>query len=289
MLYEFKEYGVSRGSELFLSTQSRLAESLFFYLHRCGRFVCTREYKIIRDNFNSYLLFYIEKGSMKIENEGKTYIAQVGDMGLINCHFPHAYIALEEGTVFVWAHFDGSNTQQFYEQIVQRSHAVFHLAAQNNLKENLDAILELHRRGDSLSGVLIEPEVSIRLHCILCGLLFVTEEENGKADIRNNTIEKAIRYMRQNYRSPIEVKEIADEVGLSLFHFSRIFKQEVGCSPHEFMVILRINKAKNLLKTTELSIAEIALQLGYEYPTSFVSAFSKRVGLTPKKFRDTPI
>lgn len=289
MLYEFKEHGVSRGSELFLSTQSRLAEELLFYLHRCGRFVCTREYRIVRSNFNSYLLFYVEKGSMRIENEGKKYLVQAGDGGIINCHFPHAYIAAEDDTVFIWAHFDGSNTQQFYEEIAQRGRAVFHLPEKNILKDNLEAILDLHRQSHSFQGVMLEPEISMKLNGILCGLLFMSEEDGTVGEVRNQTISKAIQYIRKHYKECIGVKDVAEEVGLSLYHFSRLFKKETGCAPHDFIVIMRMNAAKKLLKTTELSIEEIALKIGYEYSASFVNAFTRRVGVTPKKFRDMPV
>lgn len=281
MEYEFQERGVSRGSELFLSTPSKLAESLFFYLHRCGRFVCTPEYQIRRDNFNNYFLFYVEKGKMHIENEGRSYIAQEGDMGIINCHLPHCYEAIEEPTIFRWIHFSGSNTFQFYEHIVQRNQAVFRLPEKSSAVDNLDWLLAMHRHQD----IVPEPEVSVYIHSILCELLFIAGADHAQ-NMRNPLIEQALSYIRQHYQEPLEVKDIASEVNLSLYHFARLFKQEVGYSPHEYIVIMRMNAAKKLLKSTDLSVAEIAARVGYEYSTSFTSVFTKKVGSTPKKFRD---
>lgn len=282
MLYQYQEHGVSTGSELFLSTPSKLAEELFFYLHRCGRFVCTPDYKIIRQNFNNYLLFFVEKGRMHIENEGRTYIANEGDMGFINCHLPHAYIALDDPSIFVWVHFSGSNTQNFYEHIVRRSQAVFPLPSKSAVKGKLEQLINLHRKQKRP----FEADVSSYLHSMLCELLFISSDNVTKDNMRNPSIEKALRYIRKHYREPIEVLDVARKVNLSLHHFSRLFKLNVGYSPHEYIVLLKLNEAKNLLKSTELSVEQVAFTVGYEYATSFTAVFTRKVGITPKKFRD---
>ena len=68
-----------------------------------------------------------------------------------------------------------------------------------------------------------------------------------------------------------------------------IFKEEVGYTPHEYITMLRINRAKELLKSTDFPMSEIALRVGYEYPTSFTAVFQKKVGVTPREFRKMPI
>jgi len=76
---------------------------------------------------------------------------------------------------------------------------------------------------------------------------------------------------------------------MSQYHFSRLFKRECGYSPHEYIILVRINRAKHLLKTTDLPVKIIAQNVGYQNVTTFTNAFSNRVGLSPSAFRRYPV
>ena len=69
--------------------------------------------------------------------------------------------------------------------------------------------------------------------------------------------------------------------GMSLFHFSRSFKQSTGLPPHQYILRRRIEHAKSLLKTNELGIAEIGQRLGFSDQSHFKMIFRKFVGATP--------
>ena len=76
---------------------------------------------------------------------------------------------------------------------------------------------------------------------------------------------------------------------MSQYHFSRLFKKYYGYSPYEYLLLARINKAKHLLKTTELPVKVIAQQVGYVNASTFSSAFTAKAGLSPKAFREFPL
>ncbi len=289
MLYEHKERGVDQGSEMFQATPSKLAKSLLFYPYRCGHFICNRDYRVQRKNYNNYLIIYVEKGRMEIENVGKTYTARQGDIALINCHFPHAYSALDQATVFSFLHFDGSNSDQFYEQILARHQAVFSLHPDSQIPGKIGQLLELLRHIEATGGgLLAENQFACFIHDILCGLLFANKESGDFPNSSGNSlVTQAVSYIRTHYAEAIDVRGIADLLNISQFHFTRLFKQEVGCPPHEYLTLFRIQRSKELLQGTNLSIAEIAARVGYEYPTSFTSAFQRRVGSSPKDFRNS--
>lgn len=75
---------------------------------------------------------------------------------------------------------------------------------------------------------------------------------------------------------------------MSQYHFSRKFKRECGYSPHEYIIITRINRAMYLLKTTDLPIKTISQDVGYEHVTTFSALFMNRIGLSPSDFRKYP-
>ena len=84
---------------------------------------------------------------------------------------------------------------------------------------------------------------------------------------------------------PIQVCELADEVHMSPFHFTRMFKLATGHSPHKFITLKRVERAKELLATSDLPIAAIATAVGYQTQAHFTGVFSRHAGTTPKVFR----
>jgi len=95
----------------------------------------------------------------------------------------------------------------------------------------------------------------------------------------------AVRYMKAHYSEKITVEHMAKAVSLSPSQFSRHFKRQTGVPPYEYLLSLRLSKAKELLKTTELPVHEIAYQCGFGGESSFISFFKKQEGIPPLKFR----
>ncbi len=85
----------------------------------------------------------------------------------------------------------------------------------------------------------------------------------------------------------IPLSELADEFGLSQYHFARLFKQAIGFPPHEYQIQLRISRARMLLvKRPDVRIAEIACELGFTDESHFRRHFRRIVGVTPAQYRD---
>jgi AraC family transcriptional regulator len=98
-------------------------------------------------------------------------------------------------------------------------------------------------------------------------------------------VRKVTDYMRAHLDEPIGLDLLAGLVGLSRFHFCTAFRQATGRTPHEHLVGLRIERARQLLSHPELKITDVALAVGYETPSSFAASFRKLTGITPTAFR----
>ncbi len=92
-------------------------------------------------------------------------------------------------------------------------------------------------------------------------------------------------YIYSNYNRTLDLDELSREVAVSKFHFLRLFKECYGISPYQYLAKVRLEKGARLLKVTSLSVNEIADDLGFEYPNSFIKAFQKSYGLPPLRFR----
>lgn len=83
----------------------------------------------------------------------------------------------------------------------------------------------------------------------------------------------------------IQVRELADEIHMSPFHFARMFKLAVGQAPHAYITMQRMERAKKLLAESDLALAEVATRVGYQTQAHFTGVFHKHVGVTPRVFR----
>jgi AraC-like DNA-binding protein len=83
----------------------------------------------------------------------------------------------------------------------------------------------------------------------------------------------------------LAVEELAQAVHLSPFHFTRMFRRSTGLSPHAFITMRRLEKAKHLLSTTDRTMGHIATVVGYKNQAHFTRVFHANVGMTPRRFR----
>ena len=98
-------------------------------------------------------------------------------------------------------------------------------------------------------------------------------------------LRRVTQYMREHLAEEIGLDELAALVNLSRFHFCTAFRKATGQTPHNWLMILRIEEARRLLETPALAVTDVALAVGYQTPSSFAAAFRKLVGLTPSAYR----
>jgi AraC family transcriptional regulator len=120
------------------------------------------------------------------------------------------------------------------------------------------------------------------LYRIASGLPRAAAECSG---LSANQIRIVTEYMESHLNEKTTISELAGLVDLTRFHFIRSFKQAAGIPPHQFMIRLRVDRAKEMLAEGELSIAEVASQTGFGSPIQLTRAFRRVVGTTPSAFR----
>ncbi|WP_128103027.1 ABC transporter substrate-binding protein [Paenibacillus sp. DCT19] len=103
--------------------------------------------------------------------------------------------------------------------------------------------------------------------------------------IRPNLTSQLIHYMQANYAEPITLESLARTFHYSAPYLSKSFKREIGTSIIDYLINIRMDKAKNLLQQTDLSLQEIATSIGYADVSYFIRIFKKSTGVTPKQFK----
>ncbi|XEC97342.1 helix-turn-helix domain-containing protein [Paenibacillus tarimensis] len=103
---------------------------------------------------------------------------------------------------------------------------------------------------------------------------------------RHPEIDEVISYIHHNIYEPLSLSQLASHIAYSPYHFTRIFKQRTGLSPLYYVSSLRLQKSKDLLLNTNLSIREIGLEIGQQSLGTFTTRFTEKVGMSPSDFRN---
>ncbi len=238
---------------------------------------------------NHYLFHYIISGRGILDSNvsadtTRTYHLEAGQGFLISPGQINTYCAdREEPWKYVWLEFDGIQAAGYLD-------AAGLGAAQPIYRSGSAAASEELR--DTMLYIASHPKASM-LHQIghLCLFLDAliqsssTRRDTQESQLRDFYIQEAVTFMEQNYQREISVEEIADVCKLNRSYFSKLFKQCKGCPPQEFLIRLRLSKAAEMMKTTSLSIGDIAAACGYPNPLHFSRSFKQHYGVPPREWR----
>ena len=104
-------------------------------------------------------------------------------------------------------------------------------------------------------------------------------------DAVTQAAERAITTMHDRLSEPVTVDDMARAAMFSKFHFTRMFQRATGVSPARFLSALRLQRAKQLLTSTTMTVVDISVLVGYNSVGTFSSRFSRSVGLSPTDYR----
>lgn len=131
---------------------------------------------------------------------------------------------------------------------------------------------------ESLTNVLIIH--LLRNYSTVCP--YVALSQGGLSDYQ---LLQVTDYISDRLADDIQLSDLAALLGLSQFHFSRLFKQSTGVSPYQYVLQQRVERAKQLLKTTNLPVMDIALSCGFSNHSHLGKWFRQYTGMAPKAFR----
>lgn len=266
-------------SDYFVYSPSKSAMEIFFYPLQCGHFIYEPGYSLRRESYDSFLIMYIQKGTLALEVNGRTVSITAGHFVLLDCYQLHAY-STNDGWECLWCHFDGVIARHWYANIVSRLGNVFSIPDSYSALNKLTAIYNIFASGSPVREPLLSKYLTDMLTCFF---LYTPLEKNSYN--YTDMTEKIITYINEHFTENITVGELAERAGLSLYHFIRTFKKETGFTPHEYIINIRIGTAKYLLKNSRMPVKDICFSTGFSCESVFCSAFKRQLGMTPAQYR----
>ena len=234
-----------------------------------------------RQNFHSFLILYTLSGVGQVEYGGQTTELHAGDGMFIDCRKPHYYEAAEDWKVAVF-HFRGPLAEHYLEEYEKMGQLRFHEEFTGRFARYLEQILEIYDSPQLYRDLRAS-------HAIDGMLLYLTIQASKVAIQRQNVprfVQQAMKHMEENFAQPISLDFLAELTQTNKFHLVKEFKHYTGFSPNDYLIWVRINQAKLLLKTTTLPAVKIAHSVGVHDINNFNYLFKKRVGTTPIRYRN---
>lgn len=281
MIYlKCNEEGVLNKSDVYFFSPSPNARKHLFYPLSMGHFFCVDGYHLIRERYDSFLISYIIEGTFNVYINGEKVPAEAGSTVILNCYEPHEY---DTDSYFesIWLHFDGPGAAELYEFITSNAGNIINCANPKSVKKSLKNLFQALSSKKTLS----ESVMSVEIYSLMCELLNVMHAKIRKNSTYEKSVLEAQKYINENLGAHLTVASIAKQVHMSVSHFSRIFKQQTGYSPYDYVLVTRLNVAKNCLRETNMSISEIAYKTGFNSESNFIFFFTSNTGISPGKFR----
>lgn len=144
-------------------------------------------------------------------------------------------------------------------------------------------------------GKYVQPGSNLILESLCCQLSVgilremcdeIVSDSQKCICIFNKRFKKVIDYMNENYNEDCSLEQLSGMADMSRYHFIRAFRNTTGKSPYDYLIDIRIEKAKELLRTKDMSITEIGTKCGFNNACNFSVIFRKRVGDTPSGYKD---
>lgn len=183
-----------------------------------------------------------------------------------------------------WIGFKGKNMDDRVKaNFLSPNKPIYHLGYSAGIIELYDAALRTAFEEPPYSQQIMAGIVN---HLI--GMMYSLERniELSKNLTHVDMINKARLRIREELESELTIQKLAENLGVSYSNFRKLFKQYTGLSPALYQQDLRLQRAKELLSTTKLSIKEIAYRLNFESPDYFSSKFRMKTGVKPSDFRE---
>ena len=231
----------------------------------------------------AYLFQYTLGGSGTVEIDGQEHIVEAGDAfflkmpGETSYYFDEARNRAPWDILFIM--FGCHGAENYCRLIENRLGQIFALPVYH---EAIQLLFELHamaKKGKAQNPFLISSKAFTFL-CLLCTV------PPGGVQRESSLSTRARHYIRQNCSCPISIADTAAFLKVSQSHLSREFYKETGMRPIDYLIRIRLDKAVNMLTSTERKVEEIGRECGFSTANYFGKVFKKHMGMSPVQFRE---
>lgn len=258
-----------------------------FVIIESGIFNARPKFFSRREGRDGFLILYTQSGKGLLKYKDGEYELLPGSTVLIDCRLRHEYRTYDDidgNWFFYWIHF-ACEYMNFYTQVIYGdSYTLLRLGGDpihiiETVLKNLQYV--------SPEKLLLLSDCVYKLLMLMTEAARVEKSNREKPTATKEMLKKAVEYIKENYWMPLDLDDLAKRFKISKYHFIKVFKEYTGMTPYTFLITERVNVAKILLHTTDLSIAAICRTVGFKSETNFINKFKAIYKETPQAYRQS--
>jgi len=240
-------------------------------------------------------IMYVIKGRCTIRTEEQKYILKKGDFILLDANVPHALIVDEEETcrmLNIEFRFIKSVTGYLtFGELVSQVKSVRTMLEMKKSHIQLIDTGEVYNDLHKIINELNQNKENLMIQILLMQLMIDVSRQlvhftDQSISSKNIYVKKAIEYLYHHYDCDIKVSQIAESINIHEGYLYRIFKQSTGKTIMNYLMEIRLDKAKLMLENTDVSITDIAEYIGINSRQYFTYIFKRYYKLTPSNYRN---
>jgi AraC-like DNA-binding protein len=236
------------------------------------------------EGIDQAIFIYCVKGAGWCDLAGTRHRVGPGDLLVIPPETPHVYGADEKlPWTAHWFHARGSLTAHFLDELhVDAQHPVVTIGEDVQVLALFNEVLGVVEHGYSTPQLI---HASHALGHLLAILVRAHRNLRRSQPTLQQRIAQSIAFMKEHLSEPLTLDGLGSVANLSRSQFTALFKAQTGYPPIDYLIRLRLHHACQLLDTTDLSVKEIALAVGYEDSLYFSRLFHRVNEVSPKEYR----
>ena len=271
---------IEKRSTWFRSTPSEAGRSLPFFCTEAGTFYARERFVTERSHKDAYLVFYTLGGAGIIEQGGQSVTLGQNQALLMDCRAPQRYVTdpVCHHWYHLWAHVNGAGADA-----ISQAMGLPKLQPVSLPLADVKPIFETIFENMKEEGYIESLTTSLAVDKLLTSIALAPDSRGSFVEF--DAVSVARRYMEEHYAEDLHVDDVAREAAISTSQLIRLFKRQLGTTPHSYLLRYRITQAKELLAETTLPVATIARQVGFASESNFSYRFGEMCGQSPSAYR----
>lgn len=258
-------------------------------LYQCGWEKCASGHSFGPTTRNHFLFHYVVRGRGTLMANGKkgtdnTFTISGGQGFLIFPGQITTYFADKDNPwEYTWLEFDGLKVKEIIALTKLTEENPVYRPWDSKISESLLNEMNYISHNHQQSPFNIIGHLYLFMHYLVSS--YKRENTMRSTKMSDFYIKEAVNFIEQKFSEDISVEDMADRCGINRSYLTKIFKQSVGKTPKDFLILYRMSKAQTLLRNTELSVADIGKAVGYPNQLNFSRAFKNFCGLSPSQWK----
>lgn len=251
-------------------------------VNNCGsERVVKHDYTILRSKGrHDFHFLYLQSGWLDAEIGNTPVRLQSGQCAVFLPGIRQMYTFSAEGNpISFFIHFTGLAAAECMSYLTPLEPMMYTISERTSFEALFRRIIRVHNIKTS-SNLLEENQ-------LLLQLIAAVSRSGGSAEIPvRNDILYAMEYIQTHLQEEIDLKKYAQSIHISGSRFAHLFTQTAGIAPHQYLLRMRLERARGLLRDSSMNISEITETVGFSDPFYFSRLFRKAYGISPKSFRE---